>query len=202
MMELCGRLDELLVCSSFSKNFGLYNERVGALTLVGPTPQATAAALSHAKMCVRTDYSNPPFHGGDHPDRPVRSLAASPVGSRTAADARPHQSHADVVCGDHESRAPRDFSFITQQCGMFSFSGLSRSTCRRSARPIRHLHRQQRPDQRRRDDGRQHGTQSVMRSSPCCGPNVLGNPRSVGPCWSSRFSVCGGLCPPQSSAKA
>ena len=41
VMELSGRLNELLVVSSFSKNFGLYNERVGALTLVGPTPQAT-----------------------------------------------------------------------------------------------------------------------------------------------------------------
>ena len=75
VLELCGRLDELLICSSFSKTFGLYNERVGALTLVGPTPKATAAALSHAKICVRTNYSNPPFHGG----AVIRTVLSDPV---------------------------------------------------------------------------------------------------------------------------
>src|SRR5262249_49854902 len=55
---------EVLVASSFSKNFGLYNERVGALTLVAKDSAAAETALSQIKTCVRTNYSNPPSHGG------------------------------------------------------------------------------------------------------------------------------------------
>jgi aspartate aminotransferase len=127
VMELCGQLDELLICSSFSKNFGLYNERVGALTLVGPTPQATAAALSHAKMCVRTNYSNPPFHGG----AVIRTVLSDPalraqweVELQQMRDRinRMRTLFAETM---KAKSAPRDFAFITQQRGMFSFSGLS-----------------------------------------------------------------------------
>jgi hypothetical protein len=54
---------ELLVCSSFSKNFGLYGERVGALTLVAADADAAQRALSQVRISVRTNYSNPPTHG-------------------------------------------------------------------------------------------------------------------------------------------
>ncbi len=56
-------VDELLVASSFSKNFGLYRERVGALSVVARDAGRAAAVLSHLKACVRTNYSNPPAHG-------------------------------------------------------------------------------------------------------------------------------------------
>jgi aspartate/tyrosine/aromatic aminotransferase len=56
---------EFLVCSSYSKNFALYNERVGALTIVAADPGRAAAALSHLKIAIRSNYSNPPAHGGD-----------------------------------------------------------------------------------------------------------------------------------------
>ena len=54
---------EMLISTSYSKNFGLYGERVGALTIVAGTSAAAKAALSHAKSCVRSNYSNPPKHG-------------------------------------------------------------------------------------------------------------------------------------------
>ena len=54
---------ELLICSSFSKNFGLYNERVGALTIVGATEEAAQKGFSHIKSTIRANYSNPPAHG-------------------------------------------------------------------------------------------------------------------------------------------
>jgi aspartate/tyrosine/aromatic aminotransferase len=60
---LCRRGAELLIASSFSKNFGLYKERVGALTLVAADKKAAEKALSHLKIAVRTNYSNPPAHG-------------------------------------------------------------------------------------------------------------------------------------------
>ena len=56
---------EFLVCSSYSKNFALYNERVGALTIVAADPSRAASALSHLKIAIRSNYSNPPAHGGD-----------------------------------------------------------------------------------------------------------------------------------------
>ena len=56
---------ELLVASSFSKNFALYDERVGALSLVCATKEEASALLSHAKAAVRANYSNPPAHGGE-----------------------------------------------------------------------------------------------------------------------------------------
>ena len=127
VMELSKRLDEMLIVSSFSKNFGLYNERVGALTLVGPTPQATQAALSHAKVCVRTNYSNPPFHGGAI----IRTVLADPK-LRAAWEIELQQMRDRInrmrtlFAETMKAKgAPRDFSFITQQRGMFSFSGLS-----------------------------------------------------------------------------
>jgi aspartate aminotransferase/aromatic-amino-acid transaminase len=127
VMELAARLDELLIVSSFSKNFGLYNERVGALTLVGPAPQATQAALSHAKICVRTNYSNPPSHGGAI----IRTVLSDPQ-LRSAWEIELQQIRDRInrmrtlFAETMKAKgAPRDFSFITQQRGMFSFSGLS-----------------------------------------------------------------------------
>lgn len=127
VMELIARLNELLIVSSFSKNFGLYNERVGALTLVGPTPQATQAALSHAKVCVRTNYSNPPSHGGAIirtvlSDRQLRAAWEVELQQIRERINRMRTLFAETM---KAKGAPRDFSFITQQRGMFSFSGLS-----------------------------------------------------------------------------
>ena len=62
--ELCRPGMDLLVSSSFSKNFGLYCERVGALTIVASTAETAQTVLSQAKVCVRVNYSNPPKHGG------------------------------------------------------------------------------------------------------------------------------------------
>ena len=52
-----------MICQSYSKNFGLYNERTGAILIAGPTPDATAAAVSQFKILVRCNWSNPPAHG-------------------------------------------------------------------------------------------------------------------------------------------
>jgi len=56
---------DLLVANSFSKNFSLYNERVGGVTLVASHAQAADAAFSQLKLCIRSSYSNPPAHGGN-----------------------------------------------------------------------------------------------------------------------------------------
>ena len=118
---------ELLVAGSYSKNFGLYNERVGALTLVAANSEAAEAAHSHLKICVRTNYSNPPAHGGQivaeilgDPDLRQRWEAELADMRNRINDMR----HLFVETLD-ELGAGRDFSFIAKQRGMFSFSGLT-----------------------------------------------------------------------------
>ena len=118
---------EFLVAGSFSKNFGLYNERVGALTLVAADADAAAAAQSHLKICVRTNYSNPPAHGGQI----VAAILGDPELRQTweveLAEMRDRinaMRHLFVETLDEQGVA-RDFSFIAQQRGMFSFSGLT-----------------------------------------------------------------------------
>ena len=55
---------QFLVSSSFSKSFSLYGERVGALSIVTASKEETARVLSQVKRIIRTNYSNPPTHGG------------------------------------------------------------------------------------------------------------------------------------------
>lgn len=118
---------EMLVCSSFSKNFGLYSERVGALTIVAGSSSAAQAALSHAKLCVRTNYSNPPQHGG--------AIVATILGNSdlrtlweqelTGMRERINSVRQQFVEKMREKAPDHDFSFIAKQRGMFSFSGLT-----------------------------------------------------------------------------
>ncbi|MXZ21643.1 MAG: aspartate/tyrosine/aromatic aminotransferase [Caldilineaceae bacterium SB0665_bin_25] len=118
---------ELLVATSYSKNFGLYNERVGALTLVAGSAEAADAANSHMKICVRTNYSNPPAHGGQivaeilgNPELRQRWEVELAEMRNRINDMR----HLFVETLDQQG-AGRDFSFIARQRGMFSYSGLT-----------------------------------------------------------------------------
>jgi aspartate/tyrosine/aromatic aminotransferase len=118
---------EAIVCSSFSKNFGLYSERIGALTLIAGSADAAQAALSHAKISVRTNYSNPPQHGGAI----VAAVLANPdlrvMWEQELAEmrARIHAMRTLFVDTMKQKAPQQDFSFIANQCGMFSFSGLT-----------------------------------------------------------------------------
>lgn len=125
---LCSVVDEVLICSSYSKNFGLYRERCGALTLVGATADSAACAFSHVEKAVRANYSNPPAHGGEivctiMGDTELRALWESEV---TAMRNRINGMRVLFVDTLKEMGVQQDFSFIKQQRGMFSFSGLSR----------------------------------------------------------------------------
>lgn len=118
---------ELFVASSYSKNFGLYNERTGALTLVARSAQAADAALSHIKRCIRANYSNPPAHGGEI----VRTILGDPElrrrweGEVAEMRERINTMRHLFVETLNEKGVTRDFSFIARQRGMFSFSGLT-----------------------------------------------------------------------------
>lgn len=119
---------EMFVCSSFSKNFGLYNERTGALTVVAKTAEQAAAAMSQVRIAVRTNYSNPPAHGGEIvktvlADADLRRLWEDEV--KQMRD-RINGMRTLLVDTLKAKGVTRDFSFIRQQRGMFSFSGLSK----------------------------------------------------------------------------
>ncbi len=118
---------DFLVASSFSKNFGLYNERTGALTIICPSAEEAAVAMSHLKVVIRTNYSNPPAHGGltatiilDDPELYEQWLA-----ELAAMRDRIRAMRSGLVQGLANCGVEGDFSFIERQRGMFSFSGLS-----------------------------------------------------------------------------
>jgi len=118
---------EVLVCSSFSKNFGLYGERVGALTVVANSTGARDAVLSQLKAAVRANYSNPPMHGAAIVatvlgDRELRALWEQEVAQMRN---RIHRMRSLFVGTLRKLGVKQDFSFLKQQRGMFSFSGLT-----------------------------------------------------------------------------
>ena len=120
--------DEILVASSFSKNFGIYGERTGAFTLVAASAEVAATVFSQVKSIIRVIYSNPPKHGaalvaailGD------ADLRAQWEGEVAAMRDRIRQMRGLLVKTLADKGVNQDFSFIERQNGMFSFSGLSK----------------------------------------------------------------------------
>jgi aromatic-amino-acid transaminase len=119
---------ELLIASSFSKNFGLYNERVGALTLVAQDNDTATSAFSQIKSIIRANYSNPPSHGAAIVTTVLNDQQLTQQWHEEVAQMRQriHQMRILFVKTLKEYGATGDFSFITAQNGMFSFSGLTK----------------------------------------------------------------------------
>jgi aspartate aminotransferase/aromatic-amino-acid transaminase len=119
---------DMVVASSFSKNFGLYRERVGAITLVTPSEAEAVVAMSHLKTVVRVLYSNPPAHGGLVVETVLTSktLHSQWVDELDTMCRRIKEMRGKLVQGLEKRGVEQDFSYILRQCGMFSFSGLSK----------------------------------------------------------------------------
>jgi len=125
--DFCAGDHEAMICSSFSKNFGLYAERTGGLTIVARSQEHVPAVASQIKSVIRTMYSTPPAHGG----RIVATVLSNPELTRLW--------RADVDDMRNRIREMRhslsealmlrtgsdEFAFIDRQTGMFSFCGLS-----------------------------------------------------------------------------
>ena len=121
---------EFLVCSSFSKNFGLYQDRVGALHVVAKNADEAGRVLSQLKVIVRTNYSNPPAHGSAIVSTILNDTALRQQWEEELLEMR---TRINTVRGEFvdalaAAGVPGDFSFIRDQKGMFSFSGLSEQT--------------------------------------------------------------------------
>lgn len=120
-------LPEVLIASSYSKNFGLYNERVGAFTLIAKEADIAERAFSQVKTIIRANYSNPPAHGGLVVSHILNDeeLKEEWINELTHMRQRIHRMRQLFVKTLQDKGAQQDFSFITQQNGMFSFSGLT-----------------------------------------------------------------------------
>lgn len=121
----------LLVANSFSKSFSLYGERVGALSIVTTDRDETARVTSQVKRVIRTNYSNPPTHGGSIVATVLGTPALRQTWDQELARMRNRiraMREGLVARLDQQMRERgihRSFAFIAQQRGMFSFSGLT-----------------------------------------------------------------------------
>ncbi|MCB1748773.1 MAG: aspartate/tyrosine/aromatic aminotransferase [Gammaproteobacteria bacterium] len=117
---------ELIVASSYSKNFGLYRERVGALQIVSPSTQQTAIVQSQLGSVVRGIYSMPPAHGAAIVEIVMNdeALRASWVDELNGMRERINGLR-DLLAERLGAATGQDFGFIREQRGMFSFLGIS-----------------------------------------------------------------------------
>ena len=128
LRALCEKVDQMLICSSFSKNFGLYRERTGALTIIGATANQVSNVMSQMKLVIRANYSNPPSHGGAIvmtvlQDPELRAKWVIEVAEMRDRINSMRRLFMDTL---KAKGVARDFSFIIRQRGMFSFSGLTK----------------------------------------------------------------------------
>lgn len=116
-----------LVSNSFSKSFSLYGERIGALTIVTQNKTESVHVLSQVKRFIRTNYSNPPTFGATI----VTAILSNPTlyaqweNELNDMRARIQLVRQQLVFKLNTLQSNIDFSFINQQQGMFSYSGLS-----------------------------------------------------------------------------
>jgi aspartate/tyrosine/aromatic aminotransferase len=133
VMALCERrgptasAQEVLIASSFSKNFGLYNERVGALTIVTGSQENAQTTLSHVQRCIRANYSNPPAHGASIVttvlgDPQLRAQWETEVKEMRDRINQMRALFADCLAA---KGVRHDFAFVKRQRGMFTMTGLT-----------------------------------------------------------------------------
>lgn len=118
---------QVFVSSSFSKSFSYYGERVGALSIVCASAEETTRVLSQIKRVIRTNYSNPPTHGALIVSNVLNNPELCAMWQAELAEMRIRiRSMRELMVKQLADKgAKRDFSFVMQQRGMFSYSGLS-----------------------------------------------------------------------------
>jgi len=124
---------EMFMCQSFAKNLGLYGERIGMLHVVCNTADQAKAVLSQLKLVIRPMYSSPPKHGAE--------LVMQILGSDESFQAWQAEltemanrilEVRDLLRKGLEAKGtPGTWNHITDQIGMFSFTGLSQAMCER-----------------------------------------------------------------------
>lgn len=115
------------VSTSFSKSFSLYGERVGALSVVCSSAEECARVLSQLKIVIRTNYSNPPTFGAQVVATVLTTPALRAMWEEELAGMRERikATRGHLVSKLQAAGVKGDLGYITQQMGMFSYSGLS-----------------------------------------------------------------------------
>ncbi|MCO5574287.1 hypothetical protein L7F22_028069 [Adiantum nelumboides] len=121
---------ELFVAQSYSKNLGLYAERIGATNVITTSPELAYRIKSQLKRLARPMYSNPPVHGA--------RIVANVVGDHALFDE--WRAEMQLMAGrikqvrqklydelTTKDKSGKDWSFVLKQIGMFSFTGLSKT---------------------------------------------------------------------------
>lgn len=123
----------ILVSTSFSKSFSLYGERVGAISVVCDSADEASRVLSQLKIMVRTNYSNPPIHGGSIVATVLGTPELRTLWEEELAGMRDRIKSMRVALSEGLAAAGvnQDLSYITQQVGMFSYSGLAKAQMER-----------------------------------------------------------------------
>ena len=118
----------IFVSTSFSKSFSLYGERVGALSVVASDKEEASRVLSQLKIAIRTNYSNPPIHGGAVVAAVLNNPELRAQWEQELAEMRVRikAMRQKLVDGLKAAGVQQDMGFITQQIGMFSYSGLTK----------------------------------------------------------------------------
>ena len=116
------------VSSSFSKSFSLYGERVGALSIVTESKDQAGRVLSQLKRVIRTNYSNPPTHGASVVGLVLNTPELNALWQQELGEMRERILLMRKLMVEQLAAkgATRDFSFVTEQRGMFSYSGLTK----------------------------------------------------------------------------
>ena len=115
--------------SSFSKSLSLYGERVGALSIVTAGADEASRVLSQLKRVIRTNYSNPPTHGGRAAEIVLTTPELRALWEKELGEMRDRikATRSELVARIRAIRSDFDFSFIVRQRGLFSYSGLSQA---------------------------------------------------------------------------
>ena len=124
---------QFLVAQSFAKNAGLYGERIGALHIVCKSPAVAANIKSNVDWLARSSYSNPPIHGGLIMGRILKDPELQKQWESELKDvvARIRLMRETLRSELEALKTPGDWSHITSQIGMFSYTGLTEPQCKR-----------------------------------------------------------------------
>jgi aromatic-amino-acid transaminase len=119
----------LFVSNSFSKSFSLYGERVGAISIVAVSAEEANRVMSQLKRVIRTNYSNPPMHGGQVIAIALADPALRAMWEEELAGMRVRiREMRELMVKKLKEKVPsHDFDFVTKQRGMFSYSGLTKA---------------------------------------------------------------------------
>lgn len=119
-------VEEMIICGSCSKNFGLYRDRIGACSIIAKNESAADIVYSVLLPVVRVNYSMPAAHGAAIVETILSSeeLTGQWHGELKAMRDRIAGMRQLLVDKLIANGVTRDFSFITRQNGMFSFMGI------------------------------------------------------------------------------